>query len=72
MDALKAAVFDAMKEHFVRAELFIPYEKSAEFRTLRPLLYEGKNEYLDDGESLSAVIPIIYADKFKEFVRKSL
>ncbi len=72
LDALKAAVFDAMKEHFVRAELFIPYEKSAEFRTLRPLLYEGKNEYLDDGESLSAVIPIIYADKFKEFVRKSL
>ena len=64
---LKARILDALKDEFVRATLYVPYARSAEFARLRPLLFERKTEYDDSGMSVEAIIPAIHAERFRDF-----
>lgn len=67
LDALKTAIFHALEEQFIRVKLFIPYEKTAQYNQDRAYLYEQKVEYLEEGESVEAIIPAIYAERFRPF-----
>ncbi len=64
---LKARILDALKDEFVRATLYVPYARSAEFARLRSLLFERKTEYDDSGMSVEAIIPAIHAERFRDF-----
>ncbi len=70
LEGLKARIFDALRGKFVFADLFIPYEKSSAFAPLRPLVYEREITYEDYGTRISAIIPIEYAIKFNDFLKK--
>ncbi len=67
LEYLKLKIFEALKDEFVRAELFVPYEKSADYSALRSFLTERNVTYSDLGAEITAIIPTIYADKFKVF-----
>lgn len=69
-ETLKAKIMEALKDEFVRATLFVPYEKSAQYGANRALLTETKVVYTDFGSEISAIIPVIYADKFREFMKQ--
>ncbi len=69
LEELKRRIFEALKDEFVRAALFVPYPRMAEYGALRGLLTERTVEYTDDGARITAVIPAIYADKFRTFVK---
>ncbi len=70
LDELKRRIFEALKENFVRAELFIPYLNMAEYGALRPLLTERAVQFEEDGETVDAIIPAVYAHKLKPFIKK--
>ena len=67
LDALKKRIFQSLEENFVRAILFIPYTMEGKFAPLRPLIYEQKVNYTDDGTEIEALIPAIYAQQFREY-----
>ncbi len=68
LEALKSAVFDALKDKFIRATLFIPYAEMPRYNRDRALLSEREVEYLDGGERVKAVIPAVYAERFRPFL----
>ncbi len=69
LEALKQRIFQAVEDRFVRTTLFVPYTKEGKFSELRPLFYCRKVIYTDDGAEISAVIPAIYAEQFREFYK---
>lgn len=69
-ETLKAEIMRALHDEFVRAELFVPYEKTAQYGAIRKLLTESKITYTDFGSEISAIIPAIYAAQFREFLKK--
>ena len=69
LDDLKRRIFDVLQDNFVRAELFIPYAQMGDYGNLRPLLTERGVEYTDDGVKVCAIIPAIYAEKFRRFIK---
>ena len=70
LDKLKTAIMSALQNEFVRTKLFIPYEKTAQYGAIRNLLTESKVTYLDNGSEISAIIPAVYAERFREFFIK--
>ena len=70
LDTLKTAIMSALQNEFVRTKLFIPYEKTAQYGAIRNLLTESKVTYLDNGSEISAIIPAVYAERFREFFIK--
>lgn len=70
LEVLKTRIFEALKEEFVKAELFVPYAQSAHYASLRPLLFEREVHYTDDGAEVKAIIPAVYADKFRQYIKK--
>ena len=69
LDELKRRIFAELEDEFVRAELFVPYSATSGYSALRPLLTEQNVTYNDDGAEISAIIPKIYAEKFKRFLK---
>ncbi len=67
LDVLKRRIFEALKEDFAEAKLFIPYAAMSEYAALRPLLTERKVTYTDDGALVDAVLPAAHADKLRKF-----
>ena len=69
LEELKRRIFDVLQDNFVRAELFIPYAQMGGYGNLRPLLTERSVEYTDDGVKIAAIIPTIYAEKFRGYIK---
>ncbi len=67
LETLKKRIFQALEENFVRATLFVYYTMEGKFAPLRPLIYEQKVDYTDDGTEIEALIPAIYAQQFREY-----
>ena len=67
LDTLKQRIFEALASELIRAKLSVPYRESAAYGALRGYLYEQNVVYTDDGAEITAVIPAIYADKFRDF-----
>ncbi len=68
LDLLKKRIFEEMQDEFVRADLFIPYREMSEYGRLRALITERRVDYTDDGARIQAIIPSIYAKKFRPFI----
>ncbi len=71
LDFLKQKIFDALKDRFVRARLFIPYAHADGYAALRSLVTETEVKYTDRGSLISAVIPVEHAAKFEKFLERS-
>ena len=69
LDDLRRHIFDALRDEFVRASLYIPYEKMAQYSAIRTFLTEKSIYYSDGGARVDAIIPSVYADKFTSFSR---
>ena len=69
LEVLKGRIFEALRARFVRAELFIPYARMAEYGAVRALLAEREVAYADDGMHVLAVIPAEYAEKLRPFLK---
>lgn len=71
LNALKQKIMEALKEDYVQAELFVPYLRASEYGALRRLLSERSVTYEESGARVNAVIPVAYAERFRNFfVRK--
>lgn len=70
LETLKKKIFGAFSEEFLRAELFVPYSEMSDYGSSRQLLTERKVAYTDDGAAIEAIIPAVYADKFRKYIRK--
>ncbi len=70
LDTLRAKIFEALEDNFLRCELNIPYKDFSAYGALRSLLTERSVSYTDEGMSVKAIVPAIYADKVLKF-RKS-
>ncbi len=68
LDELKKQIFHALRERFVITQLYVPYEKTTKYSTVRPLLFEREISYDDFGMNVSVVIPSIHAYLFEEFI----
>lgn len=71
LDGLKARIMQVMKDEFLRVELFVPYDKTARYNSMRTLLTENEVRYTDEGSSIKAIIPAEYAERFLEFFVKN-
>lgn len=69
-EPLKAKIMETLQDEFVRTTLFVPYEKSTQYRAIRALLTETQVTYTDFGSEIAAIIPVIYADKFRDFMKR--
>ena len=70
LDELKRRIMEELEKEFIRAELFVPYEHSAHYASIRSLLTEGSVRYTEEGACISAVIPRMHAKKFEGYKRK--
>ncbi len=68
IDTLKREILRKFREELLFCTLFVPYAKIGEFAALKPLITERSSSFNDDGQTIDAVIPARYAEKFTEFV----
>lgn len=68
IDTLKREILRKFREELLFCTLFVPYAKIGEFALLKPLITERTSAFSDDGQTIDAVIPARYAEKFTEFV----
>jgi len=68
IDTLKHEILRKFREELLFCTLFVPYAKIGEFAALKPLITERSSSFNDDGQTIHAVIPARYAEKFTEFV----
>lgn len=68
IDTLKREIMKRFSEEFLFCDLFVPYEKLAEYGKVKSLLTERNIEFTDDGQKIDAVIPSMYADKFTSYI----
>ncbi|MBQ8658560.1 MAG: GTPase HflX [Clostridia bacterium] len=74
IESLKREILKCFSTEFLFCELFVPYEKIPQYAKIKTLITERKSEFCDDGQKIDAVVPTIYANRFKEFIvrRKSI
>ena len=69
LEELKAKILEKFRGELVFEKLYVPYEKMNDFQKLKPLLYEKEVNFLDGGLEISANIPVIHQEQFKEFLK---
>ncbi len=69
-ERLKSEIMKKLLEEFIYATLFVPFSEAGEWSVLRPYYFEKSVSYSDDGSEISAVIPKIYAEYFRKFIKK--
>ncbi len=70
LDDLKRRIPEALRDKFVRANLSVPYAEMAAYSAIRADLSELTVSYTETGAEISAVIPAVYAEKFRRFFKK--
>ncbi len=68
IDGLKRKILQQFRNDFLFCTLFIPYEQSGTYAQNKHLLTERNISYSDAGQTVSAVIPMRYADQFTDFI----
>lgn len=69
-ERLKSEIMKKLSEEFIYATLFVPFSEAGEWSALRPYYFEKSVLYSDDGSEISAVIPKIYAEYFRKYIKK--
>ncbi len=70
LNELKQRIFSMFESDFLRKTLFIPYRDTAEYGAIRNLISERSVLYCDEGAFVEAIIPVMYAARFKKFLQK--
>ncbi len=65
---LKEKILEKFYNEFSFCKLFVPYAKLSKYSAVKSFLKERSATFEDEGQSIFAVIPNIYADKFSEFI----
>ena len=68
IDLLKREILRKFREELLFCTLFVPYAKLGEYGALKGLITERSTSYTDDGQTVDAVIPTRYADKFTPYI----
>ena len=71
ISALKREILRQFREDFAFCTLFVPYDKLGEYGANKHLLTERHSEFSDEGQTIEAVIPSRYLQKFLPFVIKT-
>ena len=71
IETLRREILRHFSDDFIFCDLFVPYEKLGEYGKIKSLLKERNIRFGDDGQTIQAVIPAVYADKFTPFIAKS-
>lgn len=69
LEHLKREIFRHFAKEYILCDLFIPYENANEYAKLKEYLIERKVEYSDDGQTVSATIPVRYVDYFEPYIK---
>ena len=70
IEELKRAILKRFESEFHFCELFIPYAQMNDYAKIKPYLTERATAFTDDGQTVNAVIPSRYADKFLPYIVK--
>ncbi len=70
IDILKREILRKFREELLFCTLFVPYAKTGEYASLKPLITERRIDFTDDGQTVDAVIPTRYVDKLNDFIIK--
>ena len=70
IEELKHAILQQFEKDYLFCELFIPYSLLVNYGKIKKYAIERKVEFQEDGQTVSAVLPMRYADYFKEFIKK--
>ena len=68
LERLKREILNAFKEDFLFYELFVPYEKSNEYASIKRYLTERRSEFTNEGQKIEVVVPAKYANRCKPFI----
>lgn len=66
--ALQQAILCEFRDEFRFCKLFVPYAQMHVYNANKQLLIERHSDFIDDGQTIDAVIPSRYADKFSGFI----
>lgn len=66
--ALQQAILREFRDEFRFCKLFVPYAQMHVYNANKQLLIERHSDFIDDGQTIDAVIPSRYADKFSGFI----
>lgn len=70
IERLKEKILHAFKNAFIFCELFIPYSQLNAYNAIKNLITEREIKFTDNGQSVQAVVPTRYSDKFAPFIIK--
>lgn len=68
IDELKREILRAFKDELLFCTLFVPYEKMSVYASIKNLITERNIEFSDLGQTVEAVIPTKYSEKFTDFI----
>ena len=68
IEELKRAILKRFDGEFYFCELFIPYAQMNDYAKIKIYLTERSTAFTDDGQTVQAVIPKRYAEKFTKYV----
>lgn len=70
IEFLKREILKRFSQDFLFCELFVPYTRLNDYGKIKSLITEKNVEYTDDGQTIKAVIPAVYAEKFSPYIAK--
>ncbi len=70
IEFLKREILKRFSQDFLFCELFVPYTRLNDYGKIKSLITEKSVEYTDDGQTIKAVIPAVYAEKFSPYIAK--
>ena len=68
IDTLKSEILSKFREEFLFCKLFVPYAHINTYASIKFLLVERNIIFSNDGQTIDAVIPAIYAEQFNDFI----
>ncbi len=68
IDTLKKEILRKFREEFLFCTLFIPYAQMGDYASVKSLIIERSTFFCDEGQSINAVVPARYAEKFAPFI----
>ncbi len=69
---LKSEILKSFSSEVFYCELFVPYEQMNAYAKEKPYLTERSSNFSDEGQTVEAVIPSIYAEKFTPFLKRKI
>ena len=69
---LKAEILKSFSKEIFYCELFVPYEQMHAYAKEKSYLTERNSTFEDEGQTIEAVVPAIYAEKFTPFIKRKI